>query len=227
MNKKAMTLPGENSDVLRDRVYEYLRNEMENGNLLPGASLKLNGICQKLQISKTPLRDALLRLEAEGLVAIQARSGISISRLEIEDIRFLFETISAVEYALLDSIFNKFNKVHHSQLEKMNLEMRAAISKGDYIAYSKPHWDFHNLFVELSGNSVARRIVTPIKHRLWGFPRMRYHQKWELMACEEHEMITTAIKEKDKNEAIRVIKELHWNFAYNEKYIRWVYFPEG
>jgi DNA-binding GntR family transcriptional regulator len=226
MSQEKMTLPGGSADALRDRVYEYLKNEMERGKLPPGASIKVNGICEKLKISKTPLRDALLRLEAEGLVNIQARSGISISSLEIEDIRFLFETIGAVECALIDSVFHKFNSSHYELLEKLNSEMRSAITRGDYIAYSNPHWDFHNLFVELSGNAVARRIVTPIKHRLWGFPRRRYHQQWELMACDEHELITNAIKENNRTEAIRVIKELHWNFSYNEKYIRWVYYPE-
>jgi len=44
------------------------------------------------------------------------------------------------------------------------------------------------------------------------------------MACDEHEQITNAIKAKNISEALRVIKQLHWNFSYNEKYIRWVYF---
>jgi DNA-binding GntR family transcriptional regulator len=226
LGQNKIKLPGSNADVLRDRVYEYLRSEMEKGNLPPGASIRMNVVCEKLKISKTPLRDAILRLEAEGLVTIQARSGISISSLEIEDIRYLFETICACECVLIDSIFHKFDSSHYALLEKFNSEMRSAINRGDYIGYSKPHWEFHDLFVELGDNKVARRIITPIKHRLWGFPRRRYHQQWELMACEEHESITKAIKEKNKTEAIRVIKELHWNFSYNEQYIRWVYYPE-
>jgi DNA-binding GntR family transcriptional regulator len=226
MNRNGVDLPGDNADALRDRVYRYLRDEMERGRLFPGASIKVNRVCEKLQISKTPLRDALLRLEAEGLVTIHPRSGISISSLKLDDIRFLFEAISAVECALLDSIFDKFQSLHYKTMKDLNSEMRSAITRGDYIAYSKPHWKFHNIFVELSGNTVARRIVTPIKYRLWGFPRRRYHKDWELMACDEHEAIAKAIKDKNKAEAIRVIRELHWNFAYNEKYIRWVYFPE-
>jgi DNA-binding GntR family transcriptional regulator len=227
LDQNKIILPGGNADALRDRVYEYLRSEMEKGNLPPGAFIKVKAVCEKLRISKTPLRDALLRLEAEGLVTFHPRSGISISRLEIEDIRFLFETIGACECVLIDTVFHRFDASHHALLERLNFEMKSAIQRGDYIAYRKPHWDFHELFVELGGNEVARRIVTPIKLRLWDFPRRRYHQQWEMMACEEHEMMTKAIIEKNKTEAIRVIKELHWNFSYNEPYIRWVYYSEG
>jgi DNA-binding GntR family transcriptional regulator len=226
MDKNGVGLPGNDEDALRDRVYKYLREEMERGRLFPGASIKVNTLCEKLKISKPPLRDALLRLEAEGLVTIHPRSGISISSLKLDDIRFLYEAISAVEGSVLDTIFDKFQNTHYKMMKDLNVEMRSAITGGDYVAYTHPHWKFHNIFMELSGNTVARRLVNPIKYRLWGFPRRRYHQEWELMACDEHEAIAKAIKEKNKAEAIHVLRERHWNFGYNEKYIRWVYFPE-
>lgn len=198
---------------------------MDRGSLLPGASININEMSERLEISKTPLRDALLRLEAEGFVSIRPRSGIVINRLDLEDIKYLYEVIGALEAALIDSIFDQFDAARISTMERLNAVMRSAIENGDYVAYSKPHWDFHEMFVELSGNVFARRIITPIKYRLWDFPRRRYHQEWELMACDEHAQITEAIKAGDRQEAIRVIKELHWNFPYNEKFIRWVYFP--
>lgn len=217
-------MPG-SSESLRNRVYDYLRSEMDRGSLLPGASININEMSERLRISKTPLRDALLRLEAEGFVSIRPRSGIVINRLELEDIKYLYEVIGALEAALIDSIFDQLDAEKVAAMEELNAVMRSAIEKGDYVAYSKPHWDFHEIFVELSGNVFARRIITPIKYRLWDFPRRRYRQEWELMACDEHAQITEAIKAGDRQEAIRVIKELHWNFPYNEQFIRWVYFP--
>ena len=198
---------------------------MDKGILLPGALINLNEMSERLQVSKTPLRDALLRLEAEGFVSIKPRSGIIINRLELEDIMYLYEVVAAIEAALIDSVFDKFDDSHISLMESLNVAMRTAIESGDYVAYDKPHWDFHCLFTELSRNVFARRIITPIRQRLWDFPRRRYHQQWELMACDEHQQITEAIKNGNRNEALRVVKEFHWNFNYNEKYIRWVYFP--
>ena len=56
-----------NQKSLREQVYDYLREELTRGKLIPAASVNLNAISQELGISKTPLRDALLQLDTEGL----------------------------------------------------------------------------------------------------------------------------------------------------------------
>ena len=63
--------------TLREQVYDYLRLAMNRGDLVPGASVNLNEISEKLGISKTPLRFALLQLENEGFVTILARHGVA------------------------------------------------------------------------------------------------------------------------------------------------------
>lgn len=216
-----------NSESLRNSAYDYLRSEMDKGNLLPGALINLNQMSERLQVSKTPLRDAMIRLEAEGFVSIHPRSGVVINQLELEDIRYLYEVMAAIEAALIDSVFDKITDSHLSLMQDLNDTMKECIQNGDYVAYDKPHWEFHNLFTELSGNVFARRILIPIRQRLWDFPRRRYQQQWELQACDEHRQITEAIRANDKSEALRVIRELHWNFPYNEKFIRWVYFSSS
>ncbi len=215
------------TDSLRNRVYEYIHQEMVEGRLLPGASIDLNEMSRKLCVSKTPLRDALIRLEAEGMVSILPRRGIVVNRLELEDIRYLYEVIGAIEASLVTSIFHKFQDIHVARMEELNRQMKSAIMDGDFFAYDHPHWDFHNLFMEQSGNIFARRVITPIKQRLWDFPRQGFSQEWELRCCAEHQQIAEAIKRGDLAETVRIIREVHWSFAYNEKYIRKVYFPHG
>ena len=214
----------ESPESLRKRVYQHIVKEIANGNLLPGNAISLKEICEKLQISTQPLRDALIRLETEGFVSIYPRSGVIIKPLDINEIRYLYEIIGALEIALLESSFDKFSSLDIASMEKFNQKMKKAVTNGDYIAFSKPHWDFHDLFTEISGNYIAEKIIKPLKLRLWNAPRRRFYKDWEVMACDEHEQITNAIKAKNISEALRVIKQLHWNFSYNEKYIRWVYF---
>jgi len=211
-------------ETLRKQVYKHLRKEMANGNLLPGNAVSLKDICEKLHISTQPLRDALIRLEAEGFVSIYPRSRVIIKSLDINEIRYLFEIIGALEMVLLESSFETFKDSDIVSMEKLNQEMRKAVENGDYIAFSKPHWDFHNLFIELSDNYIAKKIINPMKLRLWNAPRRRFHKAWELMACDEHEQITKSIKSRNLSDALRVIKQSHWSFSYNEEYLRWVYF---
>jgi DNA-binding GntR family transcriptional regulator len=211
-------------DTLRKNVYNYLKKEMENGKLAPGNAVSVKEICAKLQISTQPVRDAIIRLEAEGFVNIYPRSRVIIRSLDINEIQYLYEVIGALEITLLESSFEKFSDINIVSMKNLNQEMRKAIENGDYIAFSKPHWDFHNLLIELSDNYIAKRVIKPMKLRLWNSPRRRFHKKWEMMCCDEHELITEAIKERNFLKALRVIKQAHWSFKYNEEYVRWVYF---
>ena len=213
-------------DSLRDQVYAYLRDKMESGSLLPGAAVDLNEISKELSISKTPLRDAMIRLEAEGFVKIWPRRGIIVNRLDLEDIRYLYEIIGALEGAMVCSAFDKFDELVLARMDAFNAEMRTALAKDDLTAYSIAHWAFHDIFLELSQNLLVKRIITPIKHQIWEFPRRGFSREWDTMACNEHQAITTAIRNGELNEATRIIRDLHWGFSYNEKFIRRVYFYE-
>ena len=151
-----------NGDSLRKRVYAYLRDKMESGSLLPGAAINLNEVSKELSISKTPLRDAMIRLEAEGFVTIWPRRGIIVNRLQLEDIKYLFEVIGALEVAMVRSVFDKFDELVLARMDALNADMRTTLAKEDLTTYSKAHWAFHDIFLELSQNVFVRRIITPI-----------------------------------------------------------------
>ena len=70
-----------NVKSLREQVYEYIRDQMMTGHILPNTTLNLNQISDHLGISKTPLRDALIRLEVEGFVTIMPRRGVVVNAL--------------------------------------------------------------------------------------------------------------------------------------------------
>jgi len=70
-----------NTKSLREQVYEYLRDEINNRKLLPGTTINLNEISQQLGISKTPLRDAIIQLEIEGFVTILPRRGVTVKKI--------------------------------------------------------------------------------------------------------------------------------------------------
>ncbi len=75
-----------NTKSLREQVYEYLRDEIHNRKLLPGATININEISQQLGISKTPLRDAIIQLEIEGFVTILPRRGVTVKKLTLREV---------------------------------------------------------------------------------------------------------------------------------------------
>ena len=111
---------------LRQQVYDYLRTEMQAGNLLPGSFIKLKEISERLGISKTPLRDALIQLECEGFVTILPRRGVLVNKLTIDDIRNVLEILGALEGAAIYSVFKRFDAGHIAEMKKLNQANQAS-----------------------------------------------------------------------------------------------------
>lgn len=99
-------------------VYEYIRQQMREGSLLPGSVLDLPAISHKLGISNTPLRDSLIRLEAEGYLTIYPRSKVVINTLEAEDFPFLYEIMGALEYTIIAGFHRPVHRGHIAKMRR-------------------------------------------------------------------------------------------------------------
>jgi DNA-binding GntR family transcriptional regulator len=214
-----------NQISLRNQVYQFFWQEMQNGMLAPGASINLNEISKKLEISKTPMRDALIQLEAEGFVTILPRRGVIVNKLPLHEIKSYYEILGALESSALLSVFDKIKPRHILQMEQINAEYEVALERGEYDRYYKLNWTFHDIFLDLSDNEVLKKILTPIKRRLYDFPRRDYIKEWELINVDEHHRLITSIKKGNRLGAASIIKDEHWNFDYHRQYLKKFYRP--
>ena len=214
-----------NQISLRKRVYDYIKIEMDKGNYSPGSVIRLNELSRQMGISKTPLREAMIRLEAEGLVTIYPRQGVVVNRFDLSDSRYLFSTIGSLEREMVIVSFSKFDEDVIGQMKEHCKAMRIALENDDYVTYDSVHWKYHHVFTDLAKSPFVERIITPIKHRLWDYPKRGFSKTWIEMACDEHEAIVEAIENGDLEKCAFIIREQHWSYEYNEKYIRKVYFP--
>lgn len=222
--ERCSTGGGDGQQSLRDQVYEYLCRAMHKGEMLPGSVIDQKKICNELNISRTPLSNALIRLDAEGIVTIYPRSRVIVNKLEEEDINYLYEIIGTIESTLVSKGLENYNDDILNQMETWNKKMITYIEKGDLRSYDPLHYRFHQVFIELASNIFAERILRPIKNRLWDFPKKSFPQKWYLEACAEHQTIIDALRIKDMSKATSCIKEVHWGFKFNQKYIQMAYF---
>jgi len=216
-----------NAKSLREQVYDYIRAELSRGKLTPGMAINLNEISQELGISKTPLRDALLQLDTEGFVTISPRRGVFVNRLTVEEIRSCYEIIAALEAAAILSVFDDIQPFHIEKMKWLNAALRVALKREDYQAYYQQNLLFHDVFLELSHNASIRRIIMPMKQRLYDFPRRGYIKEWELSNCRDHDRLIDAFEAGDRDAAVNVWQNVHWSFDFQEKYIRRFYYPEN
>lgn len=216
------------SDTLRysslsELVYNYLRQQMNEGDLLPGTTLNIGVIADQLGISKTPLRDALIHLELEGFVTILPRRGVLINKLEIEHIKSAYDAIGLIESFIIEECIDNITPTHIAQLEELNEKMIANIKADDFSQFFKMNLQFHNVYVDISANEPLKKFILPIKHRLYDFPRQNYIPEWERRNCQAHTELIAFLKQGDGVEAARILKDVHWSFECQKDFIHKFY----
>lgn len=213
---------------LREQVYDHLRRLMSRGEIEPGAFLNQDGIASGLGVSRTPLRDALLQLEAEGFVTILPRRGVRVEPLTLADIRHLYEVVGALEGAALLAAFPRIGEPELTTLHRLNDEMRDAVLAGDFGRYYDRNLAFHDVFLERCGNERLVRLVRSHKQRLYDWPRRQgLVKEWELRSLEEHGAFLRLVAEGDARGAADHLRDVHWSFPVQEPYIQRYYFPAG
>lgn len=208
-----------NVSSLSEQVYDYLRRQMNQGDLLPGSTININKIASQLGISKTPLRDALIHLELEGFVTILPRRGVRVNKLQVDDVRKAYDAVGLVESFIVEQCITKIKKSHIDKLERLNARMISDIKEGNFNKIFETNLQFHHIYLNVSDNEILKKFIFPIKHRLYDFPRQNYIADWELRNCQEHDEFIKALKEGNGAAAAKVLKDSHWSFEYQKDYI--------
>ena len=213
-----------NLKSLKEQVYDYLREQMERGEIRPGAVINMEDTSKELGVSKTPLRDALLQLEAENFVSILPRRGVVVNILTLEDIRSYYEILGALEGAALLSCFEKIKASDIQRLKVLNAKMFRAISGDDFNLYYQNNLKFHNVFLDLCGNDLLKKMVNNLKRKLYDFPRQQgFVKEWEEASIGEHQKLVDLIEMGKSQEASCFIRDVHWSYTVQEKYIQKYY----
>jgi len=204
---------------LSEHVYLHLRRQMNSGGLTPGSTINIGEIAEQLGISKTPLRDALIHLECEGFVTILPRRGVLVNELTIEEVRYAYDSIGLVESHIIRDSIKNITPSHIKKLEALNKKMNAEIKTGDFSNLFESNLEFHNTYLDISDNTMLKKFILPIKHRLYDFPRHNFIADWELRNCTEHARFIDYLKHGDGDGAAGVLKNEHWSFDTQKEYI--------
>lgn len=212
---------------LREQVYDYLREALSAHALAPGDSIRMDELCSRLGISRTPLREALLQLEWEGFVTILPRRGIVVRGLTIETIRHLYEIIGALESSVIPLVFPRITLEHLSEMQEHNHAMREALNADNFQTYYLHNIALHDCPLNLSANSELKRIIATTRQRLYDFPRKSaFIKEWELRSLDEHQKYIDLLLAGDSRGASLFIRDVHWSFSVQESFIRRYYASE-
>ncbi len=218
------TNPAIQTRSLREQVYDFLRAEMAKGGLQPGEFLDLNELADRLGVSRTPLREALLNLENQGFVTVLPRRGFQLNALTLDDIRHFYEIIGALEAAALRSVGFLLGSDDFFRMRALDIHMKEAVAARDFDRYYQANLAFHDIYLARSDNKRLVAQVHLLKQRLYDWPRREQMlQAWEEHSVVEHEEFLSLLERGLIDAAADHLQHVHWSFTVQEKYIHAYY----
>ncbi len=213
------------SVLMREQVYSYLKKLLNDGKIKPGTALDLKSLSENMGFSRTPLRDALLRLEAEGFVTINSRRGVLVSPLDLHTIKNAYQIIGALECAAILEAGGKMEAGTSHKMLELNERMKLSLNNSDFNAYYLDNLAFHDCYISLSKNEELKRTVKVLKERLYDFPRLdSYISQWELASVKEHDQLIKLFLEGNFEAAAILARDVHWSYEAQEHFIKDYYF---
>jgi DNA-binding GntR family transcriptional regulator len=213
---------------LKDRVYFYLQSQITSGNIRPGERVMEKQICSKLNISRTPVREALMKLEAEKFIHIIPRRGFIVRELTLKEIEEIYDIVGCLEGRAAAKTVNTLDSQQRETLNRAMGEMRKALARDDLGEFNKHNLKFHEVYIKAFGNNLIYEIIALLKKRFYEHSvKLRMLPEWEKKTMAEHEKILKLIDKRDAEGLEQFIREVHWGFQEHLPYIRKAYSFNG
>jgi len=183
---------------LHDEVASRLRAMLVEGRIAPGAKLNERELCALLKVSRTPLREAIKLMAAEGLVDLLPNRGAAAVKLGEADVLHAFEVLADLEGLSGELAAQRITAVEVAEIKALHYEMLACFARQDLSGYYRLNAQVHTAINDAAKNPVLTKIYREINARVQSL-RFRTNQnemKWAL-AVKEHEQMLVALEAHD------------------------------
>lgn len=192
---------------LRDVVFNTLRKAILTGELKPGEHLMEIHLANQLGVSRTPIREAIRKLELEGLVIMIPRRGAEVAQITEKDLKDVLEVRRALDALCAELACERITQEEKKQLKEACDEFEKATKTGDTTTIAAADVKLHEIIVEATGN---RRLIQMIKNLSDQMYRYRFEYIKEKdqhnNLIKEHRMIYDSIINNDKEQAAKAAK---------------------
>ena len=192
----------QNHKPLRDIVYPELKTQIMTGSIKPGTRIMEVDIAEEMGVSRTPIREAIRKLEKEGFVSIEPRKGVYAAEMSVHDMVEALEVRETLEGQAAELAAKRITDEEMEQLMECSESFNKAVSDEDSENMIKYDTLFHHLIVEASGNKVLVDLVSKLQEVVLRF-RYLYFSDFRRSAQmpAEHELIVDAIRSGDHQKA--------------------------
>ncbi len=191
---------------LRDVVFNTLRQAILRGELQPGERLLEIHLANKLGVSRTPIREAIRKLELEGLVLMIPRKGAVVAEITEKSLRDVLEVRRALEELAMKLACEKILDGEIEELKAASREFEDALKTGDVTVYAEADVKFHDIIYRTTDNQRLIQLLYNLREQMYRY-RVEYLKREDshetLLA--EHQYIIETLEKRDASEAVKAV----------------------
>lgn len=200
-----MSDPASRTEASAEWVAARLRDMIVKGDLPAGARIVERKVSADLNVSRTPVREALKLLRADGLIEISLHRGAQVTTYTSREAEDLFDLISVIEGLAAERLAERRSSALMQRLETLHARMLGEFAAGDASAYFDTNTEVHDTIVREAGNPILadshRRVM--VRARRGRFMAIIDVDRWR-QAVAEHEEVMAAFRARDAEAAGRV-----------------------
>lgn len=193
---------------LRDVVFNTLRQAILKGELEPGERLMEIQLADRLGVSRTPIREAIRKLELEGLVLMIPRKGAEVAKISEKSLRDVLEVRRSLEELAIELACQRMTESDIKELEEAQEAFREAILSADAMTIAETDEHYHDIIYNGTGNNRLVQILNNLREQMYRY-RLEYIKdadKRQILVV-EHDYILKAIRSRHVAEAKKAIRE--------------------
>lgn len=189
-------------ELLSKKAYRILKSRIIKGSFKPGTKLLESKVAEQMGISRTPVREALRHLAAEGFVKMNPNQRIIVSDISMKDLQEVLQLRGILEGLAARLAAAVITEKEIKELENFNENMEKFIIKNNVLAFGKESNKFHELILGVCGNDRLAQVRKNLVDQIYRFRNISLHIPGRLeSALIEHREITEALKQGDADKA--------------------------
>jgi DNA-binding GntR family transcriptional regulator len=193
--------------VLRDKIYESLKKAIITLELEPGKRILDKDLAAEFGVSRTPVREALKRLEDEGLVESLPGSQTRITKINLEEARNAFTVVAALNSLAARLAIPQISTEEIERMEAKNSELQKALEEKDIIRAVEADDQFHHILLKASHNPEIEIALERIMPKIRRLEFSKFSSVDGHHSLEQHRQIIAACKAKNSNLATALVEE--------------------
>jgi len=191
-----------------DRIRAYIEEEISSGRWLPGDAIDEAAIEQQFEVSRTPVREALLQLTAQGWSSTQPRGGHHVAKMTLQQLLSLWELLAELEGVAVRLACERMSDQEMRRIAELHEAARDVVEREDLEGWQQANLSFHESIYSGARNPFLRQELLRIRFRTGVYRRHAFAALGHLQASyEQHTAILQALRERDPRRAAQGMVE--------------------